>query len=138
MLFGTCLRMANYVYDKKYVDLIFEAVTQWVMLVVLFGFMDFMIICKWLTDWDALKAENKQPPGIIMAMITMFLNGGTYQQPTDAPEYGDLVPLQTPLMQYCVIIAFLCVPLMLLVKPIYYTMKNKSAAVHDDNYEHSS
>ena len=54
MLFGTTLRMANQVYDRLWVDLIFEAVAQFVMLVALFGFMDWMIICKWLTDWDAM------------------------------------------------------------------------------------
>ena len=51
MLFGTCLRMSNQVYDKKWVDLIFEGVTQFVMLTALFGFMDWMIIGKWTTDW---------------------------------------------------------------------------------------
>ena len=89
--------------------------------------MDWMIICKWLTDWDAMAEQHKQPPGVIMAMITMFLNGGVYQQPNDkgALEYGDLVPKQTPLMQACVIIAFLCVPIMLFVKPLYYAHVNK-------------
>lgn len=82
MLFGTTLRMSNFIYQSLWVDLIFEAVAQFVMLIALFGFMDWMIICKWLTDWDAMAAEKKQPPGVIMAMITMFLNGGVYQQPT--------------------------------------------------------
>lgn len=58
MLFGTTLRMSNQIYDRLYVDLIFEAMTQFVMLVALFGFMDWMIICKWLTDWDAMAEKN--------------------------------------------------------------------------------
>ena len=52
MLFGTCLRISNFFYDKKWIDIIFEGVTQFVMLTALFGFMDYMIIGKWLTDWD--------------------------------------------------------------------------------------
>ena len=35
-------------------------------------------------------------------------------------------------MQFCVVIAFLCAPLMLLVKPCYYSRSHK---VHEDNYQ---
>lgn len=52
MLFGTCLRISNFVYQKKYLDVAVEGITQFVMLTALFGFMDYMIIGKWLTDWD--------------------------------------------------------------------------------------
>lgn len=53
MLFGTSLKMSNYIHDKKWIDLIFEAVAQFVMLLVLFGAMDWMIVSKWLIDWNA-------------------------------------------------------------------------------------
>lgn len=80
-----------------WVDMIFEGFTQFIMLAALFGFMDYMIIGKWLTDWDAELAENnKQPPGVIMAMIVMFLSGGVYDQlPEDKPQWGDFVSNQT-------------------------------------------
>jgi len=97
MLFGTCLRISNFIYQRKWVDMIFEGFTQFIMLTALFGFMDYMIIGKWLTDWDTELAENnKQPPGVIMAMIVMFLSGGVYDQlPEDKPQWGDFVPNQT-------------------------------------------
>jgi V-type H+-transporting ATPase subunit a len=113
--------------------MIFEGFTQFVMLTALFGFMDYMIIGKWLTNWDAvLVDENKQPPGVIMAMIVMFLSGGVYDKVDNGPQWGDFVPAQTESMQFCVIIAFLCVPLMLCVKPFYYS---RAHAVHEDNYQ---
>lgn len=61
--------------------MIFEGFTQFIMLSALFGMMDMMILGKWLTDWDVMKEEeNKQPPGVIMAMIVMFLSGGVYDK----------------------------------------------------------
>jgi vacuolar-type H+-ATPase subunit I/STV1 len=81
MLFGTCLRISNFIYQKKWIDMIFEGFTQFVMLSALFGMMDIMIIGKWLTDWDKMAEEEKlQPPGVIMAMIVMFLSGGVYDK----------------------------------------------------------
>ena len=130
MLLGTCFRMTNYTRERKIVDLIFEALTQFVMLIALFGLMDWMIIAKWLKNWDEFPDE--QPPGVIVAMITMFLNGGVFVQPVHQKPYGDFLPNQTSLMQYCVIIAFTCVPLMLLVKPCYYWKFGHK--VHDDDY----
>lgn len=48
--------------------------------------------------------------------------------------------MQTPLMKACVIIAFLCVPLMLLVKPFYYNHVNKSKLqrIHEGDYQGES
>jgi V-type H+-transporting ATPase subunit a len=134
MLLGTAFRMSNQAYQKKWVDLIFEGVTQFVMLFCLFGFMDLMIIGKWLTNWDEMATEGYQPPGVIMAMIVMFLSGGVYEQPTKegALQYAELVGNQTFWMNWCVIIAFTCVPFMLLVKPCYYSRKHK--VNEDDNF----
>ena len=134
MLFGTCLRISNFFRERKWVDIVFEGMTQFVMLTALFGFMDYMIIGKWLTDWDYELAENnKQPPGVIMAMIVMFLSGGVFDEVKGGkPQWGDFVPAQTQSMRVCVVVAFLCVPLMLLVKPFYYARGHKVA---EDNYQ---
>ena len=45
----------------------------------MFGFMDLLIILKWLTNFEAIPGSN--PPSVITSMITMFLNGG--EQPTN-------------------------------------------------------
>ena len=99
------------------------------MLAALFGLMDFMIIGKWLTDWDEQHKLGKQPPGVIMAMIVMFLSGGVYDKVENGDQWGDLIPNQTLMMNWGVLLAFICVPLMLLVKPCYYSRSHH--AVHD-------
>jgi V-type ATPase 116kDa subunit family len=44
------------------------------MLLVLFGFMDLMIVVKWLTNYSTMVGAN--PPSVITSMITMCLNFG--------------------------------------------------------------
>lgn len=48
----------NAVYFKEYIELIFEVFTQFFLLVVLFGFMDYMIIKKWVTNWEDDEANS--------------------------------------------------------------------------------
>ena len=57
------------------VEFYFEFIPQMVMLLALFGFMDLLIIVKWLTDYSADPTLGK-PPSIISTMITMFLGFG--------------------------------------------------------------
>jgi len=52
MLFGTLMKGFNAYYNKDWIELVFEVITQFLLLLVLFGFMDFIIISKWLTNWE--------------------------------------------------------------------------------------
>ena len=53
MLLGTFMKGFNAIYFKRYGELIFDVISQILLLVCLFGFMDYMIIVKWTTDWEA-------------------------------------------------------------------------------------
>jgi V-type H+-transporting ATPase subunit a len=59
MCLGSIIKCFNYIYDRKWVDLIFEGFTQIVMILCLFGFMDLLIISKWLTDWESPENKDK-------------------------------------------------------------------------------
>jgi len=52
MCIGICLRGSNAIYFGKAIDFFFEFVPMLLMMICLFGFMDLMIIMKWLTDWN--------------------------------------------------------------------------------------
>ena len=52
MSLGVSMKGFNAVYKRNYVELLFEFLPQIVFLLCLFGFMDLMIITKWLTDWN--------------------------------------------------------------------------------------
>lgn len=52
MTLGICVKAANSLYFKKKIDFWFEFVPQIVFMVILFGYMDFLIVFKWLKNWN--------------------------------------------------------------------------------------
>jgi len=58
MCIGICLRGSNAIYWKKPVDFFFEFIPMLLMMLALFGFMDVLIIWKWLTDWNQTQEMN--------------------------------------------------------------------------------
>ena len=74
MSLGVCMKAFNATYRKDKLDFFLEFVPQIILLLVLFGYMDLMIICKWLHDFT--NNENAAP-SVITMMIGMFLSGGS-------------------------------------------------------------
>lgn len=52
MALGVFMKAINSIKFNSKVDFIFEFIPQIVLLISLFGFMDLMIILKWLTDYS--------------------------------------------------------------------------------------
>lgn len=52
MTFGICVKAMNSLHFKRKLDFYFEFIPQVIFMVVLFGYMDFLIIFKWLQNWD--------------------------------------------------------------------------------------
>lgn len=52
MALGVVMKAYNSVQFKRPIDFIFEFIPQLVLLLVLFGFMDLLIIVKWITDFE--------------------------------------------------------------------------------------
>jgi len=61
------MKALNALHFKRYVEFFFEFIPQIVLLVCLFGFMDLLIIVKWLTNWE--DTVDASPPSIITMMI---------------------------------------------------------------------
>lgn len=55
MTLGTVIKGFNAAYFKRWLELIFVALTQICLLSALFGFMDIMIFIKWTTDWEEVE-----------------------------------------------------------------------------------
>lgn len=113
MSLGIVMKAFNAVYFRSYVDLFFEFLPQLVMLLAMFGFMDVLIIAKWLTDFSGREHEA---PSIISAMIAMFLEGGAIPEGT-APVLGSAATQQKVCL-VLVLLTLLAIPTMLLPKPI--------------------
>lgn len=66
MTIGILLKGLNALYFKRWSEFIFEFLTQLIALTCLFGFMDYLVIAKWTTDWS-----GKDAPGVIASLISI-------------------------------------------------------------------
>lgn len=73
MTLGIIVKGLNSKYFGRELDFYHEFIPQIMLLLALFGFMDFLIIEKWLTDWSGMESKA---PSIINVMIELFLNYG--------------------------------------------------------------
>ncbi len=108
MTLGVFMKLVNAREFKKKYDIYFEFLPQVIFLLALFGFMDYLIFAKWLTDYSA---DTNKSPFIITAIINMFLKFG------DTGLDKPIITGQQVISILLFITLFLCVPLMLLPKP---------------------
>ena len=80
MSLGVCMKAMNAMHFGRKMDFFFEFVPQIILLFVMFGYMDWMIIAKWTTDFTGRESFA---PSIISNMIDMALNGGKIAPGTD-------------------------------------------------------
>lgn len=81
MSMGVVMKGLNALYFRQAVNFVFEFIPQIVMLIGLFGYMDYIIMAKWTTDWEGREDRS---PSIIATMIGMFLGGGEIPEKSDA------------------------------------------------------
>ncbi len=93
-----------------------------IFLFALFGFMDLLILVKWLTDFTGNESEA---PSIITNMINMALSFGTVSG-------QELVPNQQHVCQCLLISCLVAVPIMLFVKPMYEAMSIKQKMIKEE------
>jgi V-type H+-transporting ATPase subunit a len=120
MTFGLFLRVSNAVYFKSKQDLWLEAIPQVVFMLSLFGYMVLLILMKWSINWRAPGAGA--PPSLIDTMINIALKPGIISDPIYAGQAG--------VQQVLLLIAFICVPIMLLGKPIMFKLSQKTPKKH--------
>lgn len=118
MTLGILLKGLNARNFNKTLDFYFEFIPQLILLTILFGYMDLLIVVKWLTTYE----HGYEAPGIITVMIDMFLSGGGVKE---TPLLGTRTTHET-VNVLILITAFICVPVMLLIKPLILTKRLKN------------
>lgn len=83
MTMGVILKGMNAVFFGKSYDFWHEFLPQLIFMVGFFGYMNFMIIIKWMTDWSSV---NQNGPSVITLLIGLPLKAS---DPGDVPLYGD-------------------------------------------------
>jgi len=101
-------------------------------MLVLFGYMDLLIIIKWLQPWTG---NESTAPAIIGTMIGMFL------------KFGEIPEGSTPLIQSAeyqqwvsnmlLLTGLICVPTMLFVKPLWWLCNQSSDGHAEKNAHHA-
>ncbi|XP_077171394.1 V-type proton ATPase 116 kDa subunit a 1 isoform X2 [Paroedura picta] len=108
MLFGVSLSLLNHIYFKKPLNIFLGFIPEVIFMTSLFGYLVILIFYKWLA-FDAKSA--KDAPSLLIHFINMFLF--TYD-----PKGTALYRGQKGLQCFLVVVALLCVPWMLIAKPL--------------------
>ena len=120
---GILLKGVNSVYFRNWLDLIFEFIPQIIFMICTFGFMDYMIVFKWLHAYDPSQA-----PSIITLLINMALDPFA---PSNPPLWGDGTSEQQ--ISFTMLsISMICVPIMLLPKPLILNAMHKSESKEEE------
>ncbi|KAG9263355.1 V-type proton ATPase 116 kDa subunit a isoform X1 [Astyanax mexicanus] len=122
MSFGVVLSVFNYLHFRQKFKLYLLFLPELLFLLCLFGYLVFMIFYKWLAF---SVQDSRTAPSILIHFISMFLMQGNATAP--------LYPGQMGLQVFLVAMALLCVPVLLLGKPLYlYWLHHgsKSLGVH--------
>lgn len=77
MVFGIFLKGLNNLYFNSKVDFFCEFIPQILFMVLVFGYMDAMIIIKWLTDWTGIEYRA---PNITSTILDMFMGLGSLSE----------------------------------------------------------
>ena len=115
MSLGVFMKALNAIHFKSKLDFFFEFIPQIILLVGLFGYMDLLIIMKWLTNYEG---QENNAPSIINVMINIPLKGAIIE---GTPFIVDAETNQKVSL-ILLLIAVICIPIMLLPKPIILIM----------------
>ncbi len=121
MSFALCLQVPNHLRFNRFTDIYHGLLPQMLFLQSIFGYLVVCIIYKWLVDWSKSPTA---PPSLLTMLIGMFLSPGTIEEPL----YRGQGFVQTVLL----LIAAVCVPWMLCVKP--YLLWKETKRVRGEGY----
>merc|ERR1711974_535820 len=128
MMFGVLMSLWNNKYFGKTVNIIHEFLPQLIFLTCMFGNMALLMLHKWTAftaggfDGDILTTE-RCAPSILITFINMVL---FKDNAPDSPECEAYMYMgQSGIQHLLVLVAVICIPWMLLVKPLINKNKPK-------------
>ncbi|THG98053.1 hypothetical protein EW026_g4069 [Hermanssonia centrifuga] len=123
MTFAICLQVPNHIRFKRYSDIYTNFIPQMLFMQSIFGYLVVCILYKWSVDWS--KSPTAPTP-LLNMLISMFLSPGSVDQ--DTQLYAGQGPVQVILL----LIAFICIPWLLISKP--YLQYKEAKKIKDQGY----
>ena len=143
MSLGVFMHLLNGIKFRKWYNVFCEFIPQLLFLWCMFGYLCMLITYKWFQDYGyyaepvytaCTPSGPRDPPSLIGVMISMalpFFNGITCEQQEGMFGLG-MKTLQTALL----LIAFVCIPWMLVLKPVLLWNDNRRGIVDREHGEH--
>lgn len=144
MVLGIFLSYRNAKYFKERLDVMYVFVPQMIFMNSIFGYLVFLILLKWLIDYNApgcVSDPTCEPPDLKSILIGMFMSPGSLR-----PEMV-MFPGQRTVQMFLMFLAVIAVPWMLLPKPLilrsrhnrrkqYMRLRDEEDASRDDDEVH--
>ncbi|KAL1500943.1 hypothetical protein ABEB36_006357 [Hypothenemus hampei] len=137
MLFGVAISYFKNMHFNNRLNIICEFIPQVVFLTFLFFYMVILMFIKWFMYFASNKKEDftvgtRCAPSILITFINMVLN-----KPTPCEEgclTSNMYAGQIGIQKFLLFCAFICVPWMLLAKPLLIQRERKKSALHPLNH----
>uniref|UniRef100_A0A7E4ZT50 V-type proton ATPase subunit a n=1 Tax=Panagrellus redivivus TaxID=6233 RepID=A0A7E4ZT50_PANRE len=137
MTFGLSLSLLNHLHNKSVVDVVFVFIPQLLFLSLIFIYLCAQIVLKWVFFWvrpsrifGYLYPGSNCAPSLLIGLINMFMvksrtegfvieyKNGSWSD-VDQCHQQQWYPHQGTIEKIFLLVAVLCIPIMLLVKPFY-------------------
>ncbi|CAH1736034.1 unnamed protein product [Aphis gossypii] len=125
MLSGVCLSLYNYIYFKDRLSIYCDFIPQVIFLTFLFLYMVLLMFIKWIS----YGPQNDFPhsPACAPSILITFINMVLFKEADELKNCNTIYMFagQGAVQKILVIVALLCVPIMLLAKPICIMRQQK-------------
>lgn len=131
MLFGIFLSFWNYTYFKNTMNIFTQFIPEIIFIVSIFGYMNTLIFYKWIT-FDS--SQSGCAPSILIQLINMFL----FKYSNETCQVDTFYTFQKPIQIGLILLAVICIPWMLAIKPFILYQRHKESQLHKSVVNYST
>ena len=126
MIFGVCMSVVNMVHFRNKISILLEFLPQILFLCLLFAYMVALMFLKWIL-FSSTTNEQIYKPGCAPSILNMFINMMLFKDSVPLEGCNEFMfEGQKTIQTVFITIALICIPWMLLGKPLYLMCSKKS------------